>query len=379
MTWCCFEFKVVKYGFITTNLEGGGAQKAMVALAGIVAKRGHEAHLILLESRGVYAVPTTVKISTLMSPGRKLNTGWLGKHWLAWLLKRHVTRLARDRPFDAIISTLPFCDEVCRLAGLPRLWFRIANHLSAEISKANPSKAARLGPRYRKLYSDASLICVSDGVAHDMKTLLAGRVGQLERIYNPFDLEAIGALSKESAAGIPTEPYIVHAARFAPQKRHDLLIDAFGRTSMVAKLVLLCDPCPALDALIRKSPRQMDIQVVGFQLNPYPWLAGARVAVLCSDYEGMPNVLVDALACGTTVVSTDCPSGPREILGTTAAARWLVPCGEVQALAWALDEAFEAGLQPSIDLTRFSVQEAVRCLERIAALAGASGDKACAA
>jgi glycosyltransferase involved in cell wall biosynthesis len=84
------------------------------------------------------------------------------------------------------------------------------------------------------------------------------------------------------------------------------------------------------------------VAVAGFQANPYPWMRAAELLVLSSDREGMPNVLVEALACGTRVVSTDCPSGPREVLRGSLA-RGLVPPGDPQALANALRAALLDG------------------------------------
>jgi hypothetical protein len=90
----------------------------------------------------------------------------------------------------------------------------------------------------------------------------------------------------------------------------------------------------------------------GFQ-NPYPWIAGAAL-VLCSDHEGMPNVLVEALACGTPVVATDCPSGPRELLGRDAP-DWLVPTGDAAALADAIGRGLASpGDAARVDLSRFA-------------------------
>jgi glycosyltransferase involved in cell wall biosynthesis len=99
--------------------------------------------------------------------------------------------------------------------------------------------------------------------------------------------------------------------------------------------------------------------VAGFQQNPYPWMRNARLLVLCSDHEGLPNVLIEALALGTPVVSTDCPSGPREILGA-AGAPWLVPCGDAAALAQAMGAALDQ--RPAldgIDLGRFDADAIV--------------------
>jgi glycosyltransferase involved in cell wall biosynthesis len=96
--------------------------------------------------------------------------------------------------------------------------------------------------------------------------------------------------------------------------------------------VLLAAPDPALEAMIDARGLRERVVVAGFQKNPYPWMRAAELLVLSSDREGMPNVLVEALACGTRVVSTDCPSGPREVLRGELA-RWLAPCGDARALA----------------------------------------------
>jgi glycosyltransferase involved in cell wall biosynthesis len=106
---------------------------------------------------------------------------------------------------------------------------------------------------------------------------------------------------------------------------------------------------------------------VAFRQNPYPWIAGARLLVLSSDYEGFPMVLIEALACGTPVVSTDCPHGPGEIL-TGELARWLVPVGDSRALA----ERITAALAERIDVSRAAILAEVsadQIARRYAALA----------
>ncbi len=362
----------MKLAFVTTNLRGGGAEKAMCKLAALLAGRGHEAHLVLLENIVEHAVPAGVRISALTRPGQKAAKGFAGKRWLAWRLNRLIARLAGDRPFDLIVSTLPFADEVSRLARLPRLWHRIANTLSAEIdtlARRCPTKAERRRGKYRRLYDRANLVAVSDGVADDLRAMEIS-APRIERIYNPFDGAEMRGQAAE-ATRLPAAPYILHIGRFAPQKRHDLLFDAFAGLACDHRLVLLCHEDPALQAAIAERGLEKRVTVAGFRTNPYPWIAGAALLVLCSDHEGMPNVLVEALLLGTPVVSTDCPSGPREILRDGALGR-LTPCGDAAALAAAMRDTLDAGrgaprFDPAHALRDFLPATVAERLERLAA------------
>lgn len=329
----------MKFALVTTNLRGGGAEKAMCKIAALLTKRGHETHLVLLEHLIEHTVPAGVQLSALTPPQQEAGKGFIGKRVLAMRLRCHMVRLAGKQPFDLILTTLPFADEVCKLARLPRLWHRIANNLSAEIGKLahnSRSKAARRRSKYRKLYRHARLIAVSDGVADDLVSLEIAPQ-RIERIYSPFDGAAIRTQSEEKAE-LPDAPYILHIGRFAPQKRHDLLLDAFRSLPPGHQLVLLCHDHAALHAMISERGLAGRVVIAGFQANPYPWIAGADLLVLCSDHEGMPNVLVEALLLDTPVVSTDCPSGPSEVLCGGSCGR-LVPCGDPVALAAAMRAA----------------------------------------
>lgn len=326
----------MKFAFILPDLAGGGAEKAVGKLARGLIERGHLVHVILLAAGGSQTLPDACAVHTL---GERLARGLLGKWRLAARLRRLFDRLRRDggNEFDLIVSSLPFADEIARRAGLPRHWCRIANTLSAEIdhlAAGSARKAARRRRRYAALYGKAQLIAVSEGVANDLRLRLGYAGATIERIYNPFDLPKLRARSQEPAMR-PNGPYLVHAGRFVAQKRHDLLLAAYRAANLPQRLVLLTDPAPALTALIDAHGLRERVDVIGFQANPYPWFAGADLLVLCSDHEGLPNVLIEALACGTRVVSTDCPSGPREILRDDLAEQ-LVPCNDVDALAAAL-------------------------------------------
>lgn len=337
----------MNFAFVLTNLAGGGAEKALLKLAATLAGRGHRAELVLLEDRIEHTVPPDVTIHALAA---KAAHGWLGKRLLARRLRRHLT----DHR-DLVVSTLPFADEVATLANLRRHWCRIANTLGSEISRLaqnSPAKAQRRLSRYRRLYGNRPLIAVSEGVATDLRQSL-NIASRVEVIPNPFDFEAMRRAAAEPATGLPDHPYVLHVGRFAAQKRHDLLLDAWARVAGKHQLVLLTETSAKLHAMIAARGLQARVRIAGFQRNPYPWIAGAGLLVLCSDHEGLPNVLIEALACGTPVVSTDCPSGPREILA--AFPECLAPCGDVGALSAAIAKSLSA--PPDAHLADLSVYE----------------------
>jgi glycosyltransferase involved in cell wall biosynthesis len=358
----------LKIALVITNLRGGGAEKALLNLAALLSSRGHEVHMFLLEHIVEHDLDPAIALHTLTAPGRAHSKGYLGKRIAAVRLRRQFRQQEAERAFDFTMATLPFADEVVNLAGLPRVWHRIANTLSVEIEnlrQRSAAKASRRLFRYRRLYRGRNLVAVSDGVAEDLRRELGLDNANIVRLYNPFNLSEIRALAAENPAGLPHAPYIVHVGRFVPQKRHDVLFNAWRIAALPHKLVLLTPQSRALDALIAEVGMGHSVIVAGFQQNPYPWIRGADALVLCSDREGLPNVLIEALICGTQVVSTDCTSGPREIMAGDLA-RFLVPVGDAHALAAALREAVANPVSISNEnLARFSSETVAQSYEEL--------------
>jgi glycosyltransferase involved in cell wall biosynthesis len=324
----------MKFALFTTNLAGGGAEKALAKIGSGLAARGHDVDFIVCEDAGNYAPPAGCGFHALSA---RAGHGWLGKRRLAWRLGR----LLAANPHDLLVSTLPFADEIAALARAPRHVCRIANTLSAEIARLPAARAQRRMARYRTLYGARPLVAVSQGVASDLRTGFGIDADRVTVIGNPFDFAAIRALAAEACPARPREPYILHVGRYAAQKRHDLLLAAFAQADLLQQLVLLTPPDARLPALVAQHGLQRRVAIADFQANPYSWMAGAELLVLCSDHEGLPNVLIEALACGTRVISTDCPSGPREILRGELA-QGLVPCNDADALAAAMRVALAA-------------------------------------
>ncbi len=184
--------------------------------------------------------------------------------------------------------------------------------------------------------------------------------GRIVTIYNPSCREEIGELAKASpehawlsAKGDSADRVVLAVGRLARQKNHGLLIDAFAdiASDERLKLVILGEggERKQLERHVRSLGLCGRVDLAGWKRNPYAYMSRCEVFVLCSDYEGLPNVLIEALACGCAIVSTDCRHGPGEIL---EGGRWgrLVPVGDRQALASAIAQSL--GVKPDGDSLR---------------------------
>jgi glycosyltransferase involved in cell wall biosynthesis len=172
-------------------------------------------------------------------------------------------------------------------------------------------------------------------------------------IHNPINLERVTQLAREPAEHPWFEdadiPVVLGVGRLVPQKDFPTLMRAFAlvRQQRPARLVILGQGRgrPELEALARSLGLEHDLWMPGIALNPYRYMARAAVFALSSAWEGFGNVLLESLACGRPIVSTDCPSGPAEILGNGRFGR-LVPVGDAPAMASAILESLAGNHQP---------------------------------
>lgn len=259
-----------------------------------------------------------------------------------------VRYLSRERP-HAMLSALWHANVVAVCArSMARVSMRLvlSEHSTATLSAANAEqRRARLLPVFMRLtYRKAdAIIAVSEGVADDLATLLRMERSGITSIYNPIVTPKLFELAAEPvnhawfANGEP--PVILGAGRLAAAKDFQTLIRAFAlvRKDRPARLMILGEGerRPELEALARQLGVEFDVALPGFVANPYKYMRKASVFVLSSRWEGLPSVLVEAMACGTPIVSTDCMSGPREILEDGRHGR-LTPVGDSVSLAAAM-------------------------------------------
>ena len=203
------------------------------------------------------------------------------------------------------------------------------------------------------LYRHAdAIIANSGGVAQNL-IALGLDAGRITSIPNGVDYGWIADQSGEPPSWVRPEPRrrptIITIGRLVPQKDQAYLLRAFALMAKRVDADLVIVGTGPEQATLQQLARQYAIDdrvhFTGHQSNPYPLMARADLFVLSSRFEGMPNVLIEALACGLPVVSTDCPSGPREILADGAYGH-LVPVGDAERLARAMERALQAPPQP---------------------------------
>jgi len=299
--------------FLLPSLRGGGAERVAVTLLQHLDRGRFEPHLALVEAVGpcLTDVPQDVPVHDLKAGRARYAMPAIIR--LAWKLRPQV-----------VLSTLGHLNLVVILARpfLPRA----VKLLVCEATIVSTCLAMQEGHArvwtwlYRHFYKFADkIICVSDSVLIDLVQNFAVPREKTVRIYNPVDVQRIKRLADSAPSPYQAPgPHLVAAGRLSNEKGFDLLLDAMAlvrQTFPSAQLTVLGDgPLEAgLKAQRDRLGLREAVHFAGFQPNPFPYFKHADLFVLGSRYEGLGNVVLEALALGVPVVATDCPGGPREI------------------------------------------------------------------
>ncbi len=343
------------------NSLSGGAGRSILILAEAMIGEGIDASIVIYEDKIDYKIPEKVPLKILDQKIHRFN-----KRVIADMLAEEY----RSRGgVDMIISNSSPSNKILTMANLDRSWHCVR---SAETKNfygvlGNLKRRWRY-KKYRKLYDNKKLITVSKGLKDYIRDELGAHPTRVETIYNAFDFETIKRLSDEVEEDIPKEEYIVHIGRYdIAHKRQDVLLEAYRESGLPHKLVLLGQgrDRERIASIVEEMNLGERVILAGFKSNPYPWVKRASLFAFSSDFEGFARVLLESLALDTPVVSTDCPTGPSEIL-TGELSHFLVPVGDSKALAQKMREAVES--YPPIDkrmLAKFTKKEIVKEYRRL--------------
>ncbi|QOD11858.1 glycosyltransferase [Psychrobacter sp. 28M-43] len=325
-----------KIAIFLPNLKGGGAERVFVNLSNAFVKRGFEVDIILIQECG----------ELLDSLDKEVHIIDLDKKRIRQSFIPLISYLKKNKP-DAFITVM------WPLTVIGILAFRLSscngsvivsdhNTLSLSTAGFNRLKKAILAKSIKYFYPLADIrLAVSKGVSEDIKHFSGLKNCKIDVIYNPVLIHS----ENEFLTKPKTERLrVINVGSFKTQKNQSLLIKAFAKIAHIidVELVILGDgPLRTdLEALVQELNLSNYVIFLGFKKDVTAEYIKSDLFVLSSDYEGFGNVLVEAMSVGTPVVSTDCKSGPREILCDGKYGK-LVPVNDVDALAQAMLQSLQ--------------------------------------
>lgn len=319
--------------FFRPTLGTGGADRVTLTLLKKLDRARFAPTLVLVRREGVLLDEVPQDVAVVSLGARRLATATPS---LARLLRR-------ERP-DVVFSTASSANAICAIAhrlagGSSRLVLSERSRLVR--AERHPARTRLELELKRATYRLADLVtAVSDGVANELVEALGLAPERVRAVFNPIvdeDLAARAAEPVDHPWFATDVPVIVAVGRLVDVKDYDTMLAAFAqlRARRAARLVVLGDG-PLREPLERKA-RVLglgeEVWFAGFDRNPYRYLSRAQLFWQSSLAEGLPGSLVQAMACGTPSIATDCEHGPREVIQESGRDGFLVPVGDVHALA----------------------------------------------
>lgn len=356
--------KTERVFFYLPSLEGGGAEKVTLNLIHALLENGTDVSLILSKLSGPYTkyIPNSLNLIDLR-----------GKR--AWLTLPRLVKILRNYKPKVLISGLDHVNLIPLIAsklGAPKCKVYPTVHIPLSETQKKMSSLLKLMLKLMigKFFSHApKIVTVSDYVAFDLKKTCKNC--KTVTIYNPVISNEIFVKSQETVTDDwftnKSKPIIISVGRLDQQKDYVTLLEAFAilLKEVDSRLLILGDGSQRslLEKKIKTLNLGNNVKLPGFVENPYKYLAKSDLFVLSSIYEGLPTVIIEAIALGLPLVLTDCPGGNREIIKATRYSERTIFCKprDPEALAEAMLKALKNKL-PKVepDLSIFTVESALQ-------------------
>ncbi|WP_298807447.1 glycosyltransferase [uncultured Psychrobacter sp.] len=325
-----------KIAFLLPNFSTGGAEKVTSILANEFANKGFSIDLVLLDAHGELLTTLDSRINVIDLKSSRIRQGFLP------LLQY----LKAERPDTLLALMWP-------LTLLAVLAFKLANLPGRVVvsDRTTYSQSPLLKSRLNRFIFKSSIpliyplanarLAVSAGVADDLSNLSRINRDNITVVHNPIsqNIPAFSMQQQQTAWQNFHGKKIVAVGSLKWAKNYPLLLQAFAillqKEQAILTIVGQGELLSELELNAKKLGIEAYVQFVGFSKVPQKWIASADLFVLSSHYEGLPNVIIESLAMGTPIVSTDCKSGPREILCDGKYGK-LVPVNDIDAFAQAM-------------------------------------------
>ena len=330
----------VKLAILLPDLRGGGVERVRLILASEFLDLGFDVDLVLARVAGELLgdVPDPCRVIDLAAP--RSRSIWPALH----------NYLRRERPRGVLAAMWPLTGIACFAARTSRVPFKlvVSEHndfrMAPAITQAERHVLKLFG---RWIYEPAAaVVAVSRGVEESLHQCAGLNHDKTRVIYNPFRQRSGGQFLSDDAPLLDWwnggSARLLTVGTLKTQKAHNILLRAIAKlcSDCDARLIILGDgPLRSeTEELVVKLQLEDRVRMPGFRLDPFPFMTCADLFVLSSAWEGFGTVLIEAMACGTPVVSTDCPSGPREALADGVYGT-LVPPNDPGKLAQGIEEA----------------------------------------
>ena len=319
---------------VIDSLGAGGAEKVTLNLSAAFSQEHYSVDIIVIDDIIEYEIEENITVFKL-----GFEKGVFDYYRNRRRLHKMVDNLQKHKKYNRIIVHLQKSTRLMKGYAHPKVIHVVHSTLSqASLSNRTGLRRFLKLQRLKSIYDGLTIVTVSQGIADDIKALgLSPK--KLTVIYNPVDVATLVEKSQASTDCSYDDDYIVYVGRLAASKRHDRALEAYQKSHVDASFLIVGDG----DMREKIAQNVVDlglqdrVEMCGYQSNPYPIIKNAKLLVLTSDYEGLPTVLIEALALGVPVVSVDCPSGPREILGAFMP-KSLVPLDDQEALVNAIQK-----------------------------------------
>jgi len=393
------EHRADRIAVFLPSLEGGGAERSMLNLVKGFLAHGRTVDLVLCQAKGAYLgeIPEGATMIELKPTG-SVQTRWIAAKGnpgdffallrpilLAGKIAPEIARIRSLQHYieeyrpDAILSALTYANLVAiwaKHSSDSRVPVVVSERIALATYCAAPSNYRKWRWRYlpevvRRTYRGADrVVAVSQFVAQELINKIQLDESSVTALHNPVVDDSLRSRAQQDLEHpwftAQAAPVVLAVGRLTEQKDFATLMRAFAilRAEKEARLVILGEGRlrEELQALAGQLGIQDDLDMPGFVENPFKYMSRASTLVLSSQYEGLPGVLIQAMACGCPVVSTDCPGGSREILGDGEYGA-LIAAGDAEAMATAVLTTLEAPTPRDTLLQRaeeFSVDRATR-------------------
>lgn len=329
----------IKIVFVLTDLEGRGVPRVVLDLAkGFGMYPEVECHVVCLENHIEYEVPDSIRLHILDLPKKNILTAPFFRRLSARRIDAYI--LEHIGLPDLVLSNLTHVDKIMKFSQLPVM--HVVHSTYPENDFGGVTDPARKKKLIESTYTRHPITCVSrksmEGLVSNFST-----VQPVTYIYNPVDVNSVVMKSESDAEAKFIQSfgdYIINVGAFVPAKNHGMLIHAWKMANVPHKLVLVGqgEEEAKMKSLVKELGVEDKVVFVGYHVNPFPFIKHAKLFVMSSLYEGLPCVMLETLAIGTPVVSTDCPGGLAELFGDSHR-HCLSPVNDVEALAANIEAA----------------------------------------